>query len=147
VKYRSKSTLFLIEQLIVIAVFAICATACIRIVTSAYFYAIDTRDISNALLIAESGADSFKATGGDYWMAGEMLGGVVENSSGTTTLTVYYDEHWQVVKNGQAHYILRLTADRSGDPILRLSSGELSIEKVDKGLIVSFPIAAITSSQ
>ena len=144
-KYRSKSTLFLIEQLIVIAVFAICATACIRIVTSAYFYAIDTRDISNALLIAESGADSFKAAAGDFWIAGEMLGGEVDYRDGTTKLVVYYDERWQVAGNEPAQYIMRLTAGQSGTLILRLSSGDLSIEKVGGDVLVSFPIAAIIS--
>ena len=144
-KTRSKSTLFLIEQLIVVAVFAICATACIRIVTNAYFFAVDTKEVSNALLIAESGADSFKAAAGDFWIAGEMLGGEVDYRDGTTKLVVYYDERWQVAGNEPAQYIMRLTAGQSGAPILRLSSGDLSIEKVGGDVLVSFPIAAIIS--
>jgi len=41
---RSRSTLFLMEQLIVIAVFAICAAACVKILTTSYFMAKQTRD-------------------------------------------------------------------------------------------------------
>jgi len=141
--YRSKSTLFLIEQLIVIAVFAICATACIRIVTNAYFYAIDSRDVSNALIIAESAADTIKAVAGDYNRAAELLGGFAESVDGAVSLYVYFDEGWQAGQEKDAHYVLRLNYDWSPDNLLPLYVFELSVEKVSGEELVSFPVAVI----
>ena len=71
---RSKSTLFLIEQLIVIAVFAISAAACITILTSAYFTSVESRDIKNAILVAENVAETFKATNGSPESIAGLLG-------------------------------------------------------------------------
>ena len=92
---RSRATLFLIEQLIVIAVFAICAAACVKILTSAYFTANESRDTSNAILIAENGAEVFKAVSGDLGRTAEILGGVPANVDGSDAAVVYYDNHWR----------------------------------------------------
>ena len=142
-KYRSKSTLFLIEQLIVIAVFAICATACVKIVTSAYFYAIDSRDVSNAIFAAESGADSFKSVSGDFGEAAVLLGGFTENRDGSVVLVVYYDDKWQVSGKESAQYVLNLAGKPSGTLPSRLFNGELSIARTDGDELVSIPVAVI----
>ncbi|MCL1807192.1 MAG: type II secretion system GspH family protein [Oscillospiraceae bacterium] len=60
---RSKSGLFLIELLVVITVFALCAAFCVRIFTSAYLAGIKSRDVSRALNIAKSAAEAYKVTG------------------------------------------------------------------------------------
>ena len=138
---RSKSTLFLIEQLIVIAVFAICATACIRIVTNAYFMARDTRDVSNALIAAQCGADSFKAVAGDFEKTAMLMGGITENRDGAAVLVVYYDDRWQVSGKDNAYYILCLSTDRREAPPRDLISGKLSVEKISGGEILSIPVA------
>ena len=142
---RSKSTLFLIEQLIVIAVFAICATACVRILTNAYFYAVDSRDVSNALIAAQSGADSFKAVGGDFEKAAVLLGGSAGNKDGAAALVVYYNDRWQISGEGDAHYVLHLTGGQSGDSPSRLLSGELSVSRIGGGELVSIPVAVNAS--
>jgi len=98
---RSKSTLFLIEQLIVVAVFAICAAACISIMVAAYFNANESRSISNALVRAESAAEVFKATSGDVDSIADILGSdvswVMSIDSEHTTITVHYDSQWQTI--------------------------------------------------
>jgi len=139
---RSKSTLFLIEQLIVIAVFAICAAACISILASAYFTAEDSRDISSALLVAESGAEAFKATNGDLSSVARVLGGTVSTAAGTDTLTVYYDEHWQPHSGGDPIYKLLITSRNESPSPDSLRSGELTITKLtsEKDNIVTFPL-------
>ena len=141
--HRSKSTLFLIEQLIVIAVFAICAVACISILTSAYFTANDSKATSNAILIAESGAEVFKATGGDSAAVANFLGG---NSgiagSGTTFATVYYDSLWQVCGEAGASYIFHLVADSPQFPDdFALITGELYVGKITGEELVAFSVA------
>lgn len=139
---RSKSTLFLIEQLIVIAVFAICSAACIRILTSAYFFAIDSRELSRALLAAESGAECYKAAAGDVFIVAELLGGVSGNADGAEAAFIYYDRNWRVSGESDAQYILRIINVNSDYLPSSHVSGDLSVIKLDGDEILSFAVAA-----
>jgi len=109
---RSKSTLFLIEQLIVIAVFAICAVACISILTAAYFNANDSKALSHAVLKAESAAEVFKVTGDDFSAMADILGGTTTvtglGTAGVSVVAVYYDNTWKVSSETNAYYVLNL---------------------------------------
>jgi len=142
--HRSKSTLFLIEQLIVIAVFAICAVACISILTSAYFTANDSKATSHAILVAESGAEVFKATGGDFAAVADIMGGFTkQGDSGSAVVAVYYDSSWQVSSEANADYLLNLVVDAPGNANdSTLVTGELSVEKVTGEELVAFSVAA-----
>ncbi|MCL2248955.1 MAG: hypothetical protein FWC13_06765 [Oscillospiraceae bacterium] len=152
---RSKSTLFLIEQLIVVAVFAICAVACISILTSAFFFAMDSSDTSRALIQAESSAEVFKATGGDLQRIAELTGGTVSfDDSNRPILTVFYDRQWQVVSYEQTGgFVLHIVSkpgglaagSESGIP-QSLSLGELSVSRAAGDSLVSFPLAARVQS-
>ena len=129
---RSRSTLFLIEQLIVIAVFALCAAACVRILADAYITANESRDLSNALLVAESGAESFKAAGGDIGLVARLLGGTIGAAGSSNAVTVFYDKQWNACTEESAQYILSLTCD---DPQAQSSllEGELLVAKKTTG--------------
>jgi len=70
---RSRSTLLLIEQIIVIAIFAFCATASINIIVSAYLITENAVNTRSALTIAESAAESFKAFEGDIERTLELM--------------------------------------------------------------------------
>ncbi|MCL2391499.1 MAG: hypothetical protein FWC66_02675 [Oscillospiraceae bacterium] len=139
---RSKSTLFLIEQLIVIAVFAICAAACISILANAFFLARDSRDVSNALLVAERVAESFKAFAGDFEKTAEMSGGtraVLED--GSEVVLVFINEQWQVSDEADAHFFLKLSGDYDF-ALSNLLSSELSVVRMATGeSLVAFPVA------
>ena len=138
---RSRSTLFLIEQLIVIAVFALCAAACVRILADSYFTATNSRDLSNALLAAESGAESFKATGGNIDRVAELMRGVTDNVNGSPAAVVYYDSQWKVCGESSAAYRMSLVCgDAAGRPAL--FEGELSVEKITGGELVSLTVVA-----
>ena len=139
---RSRSTLFLIEQLIVVAVFAICASACIRIFTDAYFNANNSKDISSALLIAESGAESFKATSGDLGKVAQMLGGVTDNVNGSSAAVVYYDKQWRPCGESAAIYKLCLVSGGPDGRFAFLKSGELSVEKLTGEELIAFTVMA-----
>ena len=134
---RSKSTLFLIEQLIVIAVFAISAAACITILTSAYFTSVESRDIKYAVLVAENVAETFKASNGSIDSVTRLLGG--ENYN--TTATIYYNSKWQVSSENEASYILQLSqpVTTSGSKISIISSN-INVSKTTGEEIISFPI-------
>ena len=140
---RSRSTLFLIEQLIVVAVFAICSAACVRILTSAYTTARDSRDISNAVLIAESAAESYKAFSGDIGKVAEILGGVNGKVDSTGAAIVYYDKHWRVCGTDDAFYAFHLFKGQpDAQPSPFLMSGEILVERLSGEQLVTFKIAA-----
>ena len=143
---RSKSTLFLIEQLIVIAVFAICAVACISILTSAFFFATDSGDTSRALIEAQSSAEVFKATGGDFWAVADMMGGTVNiGDSSEILVSVFYDRHWQVVSYEQTGgFVLHIAGEAlaPGESALSPVLGEVSVSRVVGDSLISFPVAA-----
>ena len=142
--HRSKSTLFLIEQLIVIAVFAICAVACISILTAAYFNASDSKATSRAILAAESTAEAFKATGGDFEELISVLGGIGGIAqAGNTSITIYYNDAWQVSTSGNASYVLNLLVDPPRvSQGYSLYTGDLTVEKITGEELVAFPVSA-----
>ncbi|MCL2663530.1 MAG: type II secretion system GspH family protein [Oscillospiraceae bacterium] len=145
---RSKSTLFLIEQLIVIAVFAICAAACISILTAAFFNATDAQAAGNAILKAETAAELYKATGGDIYLIAEFLGGVVEtvenSHPGAVHAAVYYNQAWQISNEATAVFVLRIysTGTSYASHGIRLESGGITVGKITGELFVDFPLAA-----
>jgi len=143
---RSKSTLFLIEQLIVIAVFAICAAACISIFTAAYFYTNDSVAAGNAVIKAESAAEIFKATGGDHVAVAEILSGSSGVSGDAASVMLFFDSDWQICGSYEASYLLKLSIDSNDrvHPGFSLISGTLTVEKITGEQLVSFPLTART---
>jgi len=143
---RSKSTLFLIEQLIVVAVFAICAVACISILTSSFFFAHDSSDTSRALIEAQSSAEIFKATNGDFQAVADMMGGTLSfDDSNEVSVNVFFDRHWQVVSYEQTGgFVLRLEKDETFAETSAVSPvmAQLSVSRALGYSLISFPVAA-----
>ncbi|MCL2151522.1 MAG: hypothetical protein FWH57_00955 [Oscillospiraceae bacterium] len=140
---RSRSTLFLIEQLIVVAVFAICGAACVSILTSAYLTARDSKDIVNAISVAESGAESYKATGGDMIKAVEMLGGgAISNSDGAYEAIIYYDRQWHICAIDEAFYAFRIIRNGPENRPTSLITDKILVEKLTGETLITFNVAA-----
>ena len=142
VNRRSRSALFLMEQLIVVAIFAVCAAACVKILTESFLIAQDTRDLSNAIHAAESGAESYKAVSGDIGKAAEILGGSSDAVDGATAAIVYYDGDWLVCGEEDAAYILRVVGDDPNAGQRSLLTGEVSVEKTTGETIYAITVAA-----
>ena len=151
---RSGSTLFLMEQLIVIAVFALCAAACVSILTISFIYARDSRNLSRALLAAESAADSFKALSGDAEETAAVLNGFVYHTIYGDALIVYFDENWQPIcrdtGRDNVSYALRMFPmghiQHDGITAMQLDVVELNGEVVGEE-ILAFPVVARTNGQ
>jgi len=99
---RSKSTLFLMEQLVVIAVFAICAAVCVYILAISYLMTVDAVDTRNALLVAESAAEMYKAFDGDLVRVAEMKYDVDRYPLPVDGFRLYYCADWLPTSNGIA---------------------------------------------
>lgn len=134
----SKSTLFLIEQLAAILVFAVCASVCASFFAASFHRTSDSKATRQALQIAESMAECYKATGGNAEKAAAAL-----NCSYTAEhneITVYYDNAWRNCRKDEASYVLRLAARDTTFPALQF--GALSVEKISGEALIAFMIAA-----
>ena len=146
---RSKSTLFLMEQLIVIAVFAVCAAVCVNIIVSSYLMTVEAVNTKNALIISESAAETFKATGGDIRRVAEILSGSVNNYNSYTSYYSYYDDNlffvyyninWQPCSREQASFVLHLARTDTEHQLVIF--GDIAVHKKEAGdELMRLPIA------
>ncbi|MCL1830409.1 MAG: hypothetical protein FWG21_03165 [Oscillospiraceae bacterium] len=102
---RSKSSLFLIELVLVILVFSLSAAVCLRLFFESRLISNESRNISQASLAVQSVADVYKAMKGDYLKTAEFLGGSANDDS----VDFYYNEIWEPVDNlADASFIIQL---------------------------------------
>lgn len=85
---KSKASLLLMEQLIMILVFALAAVLCLQAFVGADQTARTTLRQDQAVLLAQNGAETLKACGGDLEKAAGLLGGTWEDD----TMTVSFEE-------------------------------------------------------
>jgi Tfp pilus assembly protein PilE len=111
---RSRSTLFLLEQVIVIAVFAVCAAVFASIFADSYLRTQEAWDVNNALIAAKNSAECFKA-----YENAETAATVLRGSpDALNPESVYYDENWQVCDAETAVYVLRMESEGTARPML-----------------------------
>ena len=145
------------EQLVVIVVFAVCAAACVKILTHSYLVSKEAKDLSNALLAAENGAECYKAAGGDMSLTAYLLGGTEADIDGKSTALVYYNSANRVCAQVDSVYLLRITADSSityksnnsspgtgssGTGSSLSSSAMLEVERISGDELLSFSVIA-----
>lgn len=122
---RSKATLALIEQVIMLLVFALAVVLCLR----AFVWA-DARSRSSALrdqalVQAQSAAEVLKNCDGDFAAASELWGGSWDKAA----WTVSFDAEWKQT-DGEGSYLLRVSPKDGGLQYL----GAASVEVFEDGL-------------
>ena len=123
---RSKSGLFLMELIIVILFFSISAAICMRIFSTAKIKSDYSRDISNASVVAQSCADSFKAYNGDPEKTAIAIEGAKLSDS---VVIAYYDSDWKRTDSkNKAEYSLILKISKDND---YKTTGKISVENND----------------
>jgi len=91
-KTGTKSGLFLMELLLTLLLFALCAAICMQVFAFASHRADDTEDLSKGVFAASSAAECYKSCGGDLQVVAATLGGRVTDG----TLTIDYDDQWMI---------------------------------------------------
>jgi len=72
---KSKSPLMLMEQVLMVLVFALAAAFCLQAFTLSEQLSLDSRQRSDAALLAQNAVETLKACDGDFEEAAALLGG------------------------------------------------------------------------
>ena len=89
----TRSGLFMIELLIAVGVFTLCAAVCVGLFVRAEVMSRESAELTRMTTEARNVVECWKAAGGDFARAAELCGG----SGGTSALTVQYDADWNRV--------------------------------------------------
>lgn len=118
-----KTSLFLIELVIAILFFSICAAVSMRMLAAAKINTEHSRNLSNASVKLRSAAELYKSVNGDIVMLAQKLdGGVWENE-----VVVLYDEEWNIVSDEKnAEFILFIEREET---VKKLESALFTIKK------------------
>ena len=127
---KSKAPLVLMEQLVMVLVFALSAAVCLQVfaLSGGLSRTCEARD--RAAVIAQNAAEALKACGGDYGEAAQRLGGRWDGQ----TWTVGFAAHWDRTE-GEAVYCLSVTPGESGQKLLGMA--EIAVYDGDEGELFS----------
>ena len=122
---KSKAPLSLVEQLIMILVFAIAAAVCLNAFAFSDRYSGSVERKDHAVREAENAAELLKAGCGDTSYASSLYGGTADGDS----WTVYYDASWTLSEESESSYCL--TVQRTDPGVALLSKAEISVGTAD----------------
>lgn len=89
---KNKSTLMLLELVIMLLVFLLAAALCLRAFAWADNRSAEGKNEDMALLQAQNAAEALKAANGDFAAAAKLLGGQWDGS----VWHLQFDENWQI---------------------------------------------------
>ena len=88
---KSKAPLAMMEQMVMILVFALAAALCLQAFVKSDQMSRDSEERDRALQAAQSAAEAVQHTAGDFVQAAELLNATVW---GEDDLTIHYSEDW-----------------------------------------------------
>lgn len=101
----SKLTLFLMELLLVVLFFSICAAICVSVFGNANGLAQKSNDMNHAAVELKNAANCFKAAEGDFTVTADLL----EVTSTEQRIVIGYDKKWKKTTEADAwHCLLEL---------------------------------------
>ncbi len=132
---KSKAPFALIEQLVMVLVFALSAALCVQVFilsdrTSSWNEARD-----HALVEAQNVAETLKSCHGDCEAAAQSLGGRYDG----TQWELEYDVAWQPAADGQASYYVQVSRTESGEALL--GSAEITVFTAEGQPLCTLPVA------
>lgn len=111
-KSRSKSSLFLMELIIVLMFFSLCAATCMQIFANAKVKTDYSRDLTNAAFAAEAVAEVYKAVDGDLEATASKCDGEAVSDG---VMKIYYDKDWNPTAQDGAVYVMTVTETETDD--------------------------------
>ena len=132
---RSKAPLAMMEQLVMVLVFALAAALCLQVFVLSDKTSRRNEARDRAVLEAQNTAEELKSLRGDLARAAGLYGGTFDGQTWNRS----YDADWVQEDGGDVAYrILAIPAD-SGDPLL--GRAEVTVYTAEGDPLASLPVA------
>lgn len=133
---RNKAPLALMEQIVMVGVFALAAALCVQVFVLSDRVSRQSEVRDRALLLAQNAAEELKSVGGDFEEAARLYGGVWNGQMWGWSL----DETWTAADGEQpSAYHLLVTPVESGQPLL--GTAEATVYTAEGEALCSLPVA------
>ena len=130
---RSKAPLALMEQLVMVLVFALAAALCVQVFVLSDRTSRRNKDRDRAVLAAQNAAEEVKSVRGDFALAAALYGGTWNGQLWGRS----YDKNWKQ-DSGTAYNLLVVPAD-SGDVLL--GAAEVTVYTAEGDLLFTLSVA------
>lgn len=131
---KSKAPLSLMEQLVMLLIFAMAAALCLQVFVLSAQMSRRCEATDHAVTAVQNAAEILKANGGDFQHCKSLMGGSVENG----IWQIRYDEHWAETEAG-ASYCLTVTELVTDYPCL--GSAEISARTESGDILFSMTVS------
>ena len=132
---RSKVPLAMMEQLVMVLVFALAAALCLQVFVLSDKTSLRNEARDRAVLEAQNTAEKLKSLRGDFAQARELYGGAFDGQ----TWGLSYDADWEREDGGEAAYHILAIRTDSGDPLL--GCAEVTVFTAEGDLLFYLPVA------
>ena len=132
---KNKAPLALMEQLIMLLVFALAAALCLRVFVNASRLSQYCRMRSHGITVAQNAAEALKDTGGDLETCAARYGGTLDRDTWILT----FDSDWQPTDSADATFFIRTSLAEDGIPLL--GTADILVEKATGEELVGFSVS------
>ncbi len=116
---RHRSSLFLLELILVIFFFSLASAVCIQLFVKAHLTEQETKALNHAIPLAESAAEAFHSVSGNLEELRSLFPeGHLSEDGGS--FQVFYDKDWHPAEDGEGVYVLAIVP---GDALPAASAG------------------------
>ena len=132
---KSKAPLALMEQILMVLVFALAAGLCLQmfVLSNQVMGRCEAKD--RAVMVAQNTAEVWKLNRGDGQKCAETLGGQWE----ADVWQIGYDDNWQEIDCSDAEYLVRAVSVVTNDPYL--GRADISVETADGDCLFQVNVA------
>ncbi len=120
-----KSSLFLMELIIVLFFFALCSAVCVNMFAKANIINRQSYELNKSIIAAQNAAQCFKAANSNTGKLADLLGGAADANA----VKIGYDKNWQTTQTENAVYILNINIKKSNG---NLNKADITVSKADK---------------
>lgn len=131
---RSKAPLALMEQVVMVLVFALAAALCLQVFVFSAQASRRNEAIDHAVLEAQNAAEALKSGYDDYFVQRQAA------LNGNAGYAIAYDGTWQTVPAGSADTAYQLTTDIQSESEY-LWSGEVAVYTTEGEELFRLPVA------
>ena len=136
---RNKSTLVLIEHMIMLLVFALAAAVCLRLFALAGKMSRTNEATDRAVLVAQNAAEQIKRDG--IRRFAEQTGAKAERG---TAWSLFYDENWELVPEESGKFILNIVEAEETEYLFR---AEIVVSTDAEEELFRLPVATQTGTE